>query len=687
MPNDAAPAQPAPGADAPARIAHAWPTHGLSFGADYNPEQWPEDVWLEDMALMREAGVNLVSVGIFSWGLLEPEEGVYDFGWLDRVLDLLHEHGIGVDLATPSAAPPVWLHRAHPEILPVTADGRRYTQGSRETWCPSSPVVRAHATRMARVLAERYGTHPAVRMWHVSNELACHNGRCYCDVSAAAFRDWLRARYASVDELNDAWGTAFWGQHHTSFDQVLPPRMTTTTGNPGQQLDFDRFTSDEFVTHLRAEADVLHEVTPHLPVTTNYMVIGPFNAIDYAAMTPHLDLVANDHYLWSQDPEAWADLAFSADRTRGLAQGGPWLLMEHSTSAVNWQGRNLAKGPGEMLRNSLAHVARGADGVLFFQWRAARAGAETFHSAMVPHAGPDSALFRDVVALGATIGRLAEVHGSVVEPAQVALLWDTQAWWAAERGAHPTSDLRYLDQAQRLHRALLDAGVAVDVLPVGAPLDAYRVVLVPTLYLASDDTAARVAAVVERGGHVLVTYFSGIVDEADRMRLGGYPGAFRDLLGVRVEEFAPLGEGGAVSLSDGATGHVWTERMTAPDAQVLATYVDGPSAGGPAVTRRTAPDGGTAWYVSTRLDPAATARLLDDVLATAGVRPVAATVPGVEVVRRVGDGTSWLFAINHTARDVVLPVGGTDLVTGGEHAETTVVPAHGVVVLREVTKG
>lgn len=665
------------------RWAGPWPTDGMAFGADYNPEQWPEEVWADDVALMKQAGVNLVSVGIFSWGQLEPAEGQYDFGWLDRILDLLHDAGIGVDLATPSAAPPVWLHLAHPEMLPVDADGVRHTQGSRESWCVSSPVIREHSVRIARTLAERYGQHPAVRMWHVSNELACDNGRCFCDVSASAFRDWLATRYADVDALNLAWGTAFWGQRYASFEQILPPRRTTSSRNPGQRLDFERFSSDAFVAHLEAEAAVLREVTPDLPVTTNYMVMGGFNRIDYTATTPLIDIVSNDHYLWAEDPSGWAELAFSADRARGLAGGDPWVLMEHSTSAVNWQPRNLAKEPGQMLRNSLQHVARGADGVLFFQWRQSRAGAEKFHSGMVPHVGADSALFREVIDLGATLGRLAEVQGSVVETARVALLWDTQAWWAAELDAHPTVDLNYLDLPRRLHRALVDAGVAVDVLPASAELDGYDIVLVPTLYLAPPDLSDRLSAVVANGGQVLVSYFSGIVDDSDRVLLGGYPGAFRDLLGVRVEEFAPLRERGTVRLSDGTTGEVWTERLTATDAEVLATYTDGPAAGGPALTRRAADGGGGAWYLSTRLDGLSLAALVDRLVDAAGVAPLVTRPGGLEVVRRTGESGSWLFAINHTGTDLPLQADGFDLVRAVPHRAGDVVAARGVAVLRE----
>ncbi|MFZ5850512.1 MAG: beta-galactosidase [Actinomycetota bacterium] len=668
-------------------MTRSWPAvpPGLAYGADYNPEQWPEHVWAEDRALLQAAGVNLLSVGIFAWARLEPAPGRYDFGWLDRVLDGLHEAGVAVDLATPTAAPPAWFFQAHPEALPVAADGTRRWPGSRQTFCPSSPAYRTAAVGIARALAERYAEHPALVLWHVHNEYGCHNAHCYCDTSAAAFRRWLQRRYGDLDRLNAAWGTAFWGQHYGDWAQILPPRATGTFGNPTQQLDFARFSSDELRDCLRAEAAVLREVTPDVPVTTNFM-LPSFKHLDYFAWAGEVDVVSNDHYLRAEDPDRHVDLALGADVTRGVAGGGPWLLMEHSTSAVNWQPRNVAKQPGEMLRNSLAHVARGADGVCFFQWRASRAGAEKFHSAMVPHAGTDTKVWREVVALGAGLRRLAEVPGSVVDAA-VALLWDWPAWWAMELPAHPSVDRDYLGEVRRQHAALWRAGVTVDVRPPEADLSAYRLVLVPSLYLVTDAAAANLRRFVAGGGHALVTYFSGIVDEHDHIRLGGYPGAFRDLLGVRVEEFFPLPAGSTVRLDDGAQADQWTERVHLAGAAAVARYADGPVAGGPAVTRHPVGDGatqGAVWYLSTRLAAPALADLLARVTREAGVAPAAAVPPGVEAVRRRHpDGRSYLFLVNHTEAAASIPAQGLDLWTGTSWPGPVTVPAGEVVVLRE----
>ena len=365
----------------------------------------------------------------------------------------------------------------------------------------------------------------------MSNELGCHNGRCWCDVSAAAFRRWLADRYGDIEKLNDAWGTTFWSQHYATFDEVLPPRITPAVPNPTQQLDFARFSSDALLDYHRAERDVLRQHST-VPVTTNFMISEHQSEQDYFAWAPDMDVVSQDHYLDHRLPHPRAEQAFADDLTRGVA-GGSWLLMESATSAVNWQPVNVAKRPGELLVDSLRHVARGADGVGFFQWRASRAGGEKYHSALVPHAGPDSARFREVVALGAALKAIGEVAGAPVA-ADVALLWDWNAWWACDQDSHPSGELRYVDAPQRWHRALTELGATVDVVHPSADLSAYRLVVVPTLYLCSDALAPALEGVVARGGHVLVTYFSGIVDEHDHVRLGGYPGAFRALLGVRV---------------------------------------------------------------------------------------------------------------------------------------------------------
>ncbi|UBU09835.1 beta-galactosidase [Nonomuraea gerenzanensis] len=633
---------------------------GIAYGGDWNPEQWSEETWEQDVALMREAGVNRVSVGIFSWSSLEPVEGVFDFGWFDRVMDLLAENGIGANLATPTASPPPWFSDAYPQALPVDADGRRLHHGSRQGFCPSSPIYREKALRIAEQVALRYRDHPALALWHVHNEYGCHNARCYCDTSAAAFRAWLRARYDTLDALNEAWGTAFWSQRYSDWAQILPPRATPSFPNPGQQLDFRRFSSDALVELYRAERDLLRQLTPDVPATTNLMA-GAHWDMDCWAFAAELDVVSTDHYLIGARRERHIDLAFAADYARSLNGGRPWLLMEHSTSAVNWQPRNLAKAPGELRRNSLSHLARGADGIMFFQWRQSRAGAEKWHSAMLPHAGTDTKIWREVVALGAELAGLGDVAGSTVT-ADVALLLDHSSVWAQDHPAQPTAELDPVEEAKRWHAALWRAGVTCDLAHPEGDLSGYRLVVVPQLYLVSDEGAANLEEFARRGGAVVVGPYSGIVDEHDRVRLGGYPGAWRDLLGVSVEEFLPLDA--PIRLASGATGSVWSEAARVTTAKVLDTYATGE----PAWTRNEFGDG-FAHYLTTLLDDAALAEVLATACREAGVAAAAAGVPGLEVVRRSHpDGRSFLFAINHTAEDadVTLDGGRTVTVAAGD---------------------
>ena len=672
-------------ADLAEPAAFPWIAEGFALGGDYNPEQWPAEVWAQDVELMQRAGVNSVNLGVFSWGLLEVADGVFEWDWLDQVLDLLHAGGIGVNLATPTAAPPTWLLTAHPEIATVDERGVRTGQGARLAWSPSSATFRHYALRMVRALAQRYGEHPALRLWHVSNEIGNENGRCYSAETALAWQDWLRERYGDVERVNAAWGTAFWGHHYTAFEQLQPPRYSRSGHNPGLLLDFERFTSDALLGHYLAERAVLREITPHVPVTTNFMVMRDPGIADYGRWAEEVDLVANDHYTIGADPLRHTELAFSADRARGMAHGRPWLLIEHSTSAVNWQQVNRAKGPGELVRNSMSHIARGADGALFFQWRMSTAGAEQYHSGIVTHAGTATKVFREVEQLGSILRAIRPVLGSVVEPARVALLFDHDAAAALRSGRKPSALLTPTDLPIALHRAFSTRGIAVDVVPPAVDADGYDgydLVVVPTLYLATDATAAALTAFVERGGHVLVSYFSGIVDETNRVRAGGYPGAFRELLGVRVEEFFPLLESESVTLDNGATASLWTELLELDGAKALAHLASGELAGTPALTRHQVGTG-TATYLATRPDDAGLLALVDELVALAGVAPVAVTQPGLEVVRRVGDAGSYLFAINHTSGPLDVRASGTDLVTGTAHTGTVPVPAGGVVVLDE----
>ena len=627
---------------------------------------------------MAEAGVNFLTVGVFSWASLEVSPGVFEWGWLDRVMDDLAAAGIAADLATATASPPPWFSQANPQTLPVLADGTTLWWGSRQAFCPSSPVYREAAVNLAGEIARRYASHPALAMWHVHNEYGCHNAACYCDVSAGAFRAWLADRYGDLKALNEAWGTAFWSQRYTAWDQVIPPRRTGTFSNPGQKLDWARFCSDELLACCVAEISVLKQVTPDVPVTTNMMSL--FKPLDYQRWSDHLDFISNDHYLLNFLERPEADLSLSGDLMRSLA-GGPWWLMEHSPSAVNWQPFNLAKPPGQLVRNSLTHVARGADAVGFFQWRASQAGAEKYHSAMVPHAGRDTKVWREVVSLGAKLASLSEVVGSRVE-AKVAILHSWESWWAAELDAHPTMAVDVAGHIRAWHSALWDINVTTDVVSPGSQLDGYDLVIAPNLYLLTDDQASNLAAFVHGGGTAVVTYFSGIVDSDDHVRLGGYPGMLRELLGVVVEEFFPLAPGETVALSDTTSGSVWSELGRAAGAEVLAEFAEGPVAGCPALTRNAFGDG-SAYYLATHLSGEHLASFARRVVAEAGVKPAAETPKGVEAVRRVSSEASYLFLLNHTDQPAEVEVDGLELLSGERVEGTLKVAPGGVGVVRE----
>lgn len=653
-------------------------TSAIRFGGDYNPEQWDRETWLEDIELMREAGVNLVSVGIFSWALLEPREGEYDFSFLDEVLDLLAGAGIDVDLGTPTTVPPAWFWKKYPHARPVTRDGLPLGFGSRGIVSPSSPEYRRAAAAIAERLAERYAHHPAVVMWHVHNEYGAPVSDSYDEASVLNFRRWLTARYGSVDALNRAWGTTFWGQVYGSFDEVDAPRTSASVSNPAHRLDYGRFSSDALLECFILERDAIRRHASQ-PITTNFMATS-CPSVDYWRWAPEVDVVSNDHYLTASRLDAHVMLAMDADFTRSLAAGKPWLLMEHSTSAVNWQPRNVAKRPGELARNSVSHLARGADGILFFQFRASRFGAEKFHSAMLPHAGRSSRVWREVVGLGELLGGVSELRGSRVE-ASVAVVWSTESFWAQDLEWRPSVDVSHRERVEAFYAELWKLGVTVDFVHPSHDLSGYRAVFAPSLYLLDEASSANLRAYVEGGGTLAVSYFSGIVDEHDAVPAGPFPGRLRDVLGLSIEEFQPLREGGRVAVTGGSSGTVWTDEIVLEGAEAVEHYIDGPAAGLPAITRNALGDG-AAWYVSTKLDGAHLGAFVDDVLTDAGLEVVPPPTGLERVVRVAADGTRFVVAINHAASDVVIDAAGTDVATGEATDGATRVPAGGVRVIR-----
>ncbi|MEY4993588.1 MAG: hypothetical protein RIS82_710 [Actinomycetota bacterium] len=619
----------------------------LQYGGDYNPDQWSRDVWLEDVTLMREAGVNLVTLGVFAWANIEFAEGDYHFDWLDEIFELLHENGIGVDLATATASPPAWLTVKYPEVLPVTASGTRLSHGGRQGYCASSPIYRERAKALAEQLAKRYGNHPALKMWHVNNEYGCHNPMCFCDVSAASWRRYLRERYGALDELNKAWGTSFWSQRYHHWDEILPPRQTPdgTYPNPSMMLDYYRFSNDEILSLFTMERDAIRAVDPLHPITTNFMTMKHTKFMNYWKWAEEVDFVSTDHYLIADDVDNHIDLAFEADLTRGWAKGKPWLLMEHSTSAVNWQNVNLAKLDGQMLKNSLSHVARGSEGAMFFQWRASVSGSEKFHSAMVSHTGTDSRTWRNVVELGEKLAELSDVTGTDTEPAQVAIMFDYESWWALSQKNLPSDNIDYTHLAHEWYATLWQLGVRVDFVSPkasAAELSKYPLVLAPMLYLMSEQTEAQLIEYAENHGSLVVSYFSGISNERDTVKLGGYGGKLvREILGVFVEEFSPLLPEATQVLSNGMAAHRWSEVSEARGAQVLASFTDGAASGSVAIAKRQGSK--PSWYLATSLEQQSLRNFFTQVVQE--LQLVTAGGNGVEVVKR----GSRVFEIDHNS--------------------------------------
>lgn len=527
------------------------PQGSIAYGADYNPDQWERDYWTEDYRLMQEAAVNLVTPAVFSWAKLEPEEGKYNFAWLQTVLDNLAQIGIGVDLATATASPPVWLARRYPDSLPRIADGTVLGFGSRQQYCLSSPAYKAAAIKLVTRLAEEFGNHPAIKLWHIGNEFGCHVWECFCERCEQEFQLWIKDKYKNITALNKAWHTSFWAQEYADFSQIYAPRVVPAIKNPGQLTDWRRFSNAQLLNLFCAEAEILRKITPIIPITTNFM--GDFSATNYAEWAKHVDVISDDSYPEPADPAAAAQVAYVSDLMRGIGtervgettkfgtlapNPRSFLLLEQTTSTVQWRTYNSAKRPGQFLLWSIQRWSKGADGIMQFQWRASPAGSEQIHGAMVPHTGTKSMIWKEVVELGQTLKNIPAYGDKSWGLAQVAVVMDWDSEWIRQY-AVGLAKSEWMQSVRQWHRTAWEAGYSVDIVRPQTEISGYQVVIVPELYGINLEFRDNLKRALEAGSKIIVVGPTGVVNKDGHIWTEGYLGPLQDVIGVSVVDQRP----------------------------------------------------------------------------------------------------------------------------------------------------
>lgn len=673
--------------------------HVMLHGADYNPEQWAHDeaIFEEDLRLMKKAKVNVMSVGIFSWAKLEPEEGIFDFKWLDTIINRLYDNGISVFLATPTGARPTWMSEKYPEVLRVTKERQRNLHGMRHNHCYTSPVYREKTTLMNTKLAERYSAHPAVLGWHISNE---YGGDCHCDYCQQAFREWVEAKYETLDALNHAWWTTFWSHTYTSFSQVESPAPHGEQFVHGQNIDWKRFVTDQTLDFYRHEVKPLKEKNSNIPVTANFMEL--FEGLNYDRFKDDLDIVSWDSYpTWhfaSDDLEVASYTAMNHDWFRSLKDGQPFLLMESTPSLTNWQEISKLKKPGMHHLSALQAVAHGSDSVQYFQWRKSRGSSEKFHGAVVDHVGHEhTRVFKDVTAVGTSLEALSEVVGTRID-AKVALIFDTENRWAVNDAQGPrNSGVHYEKTVLEHYRALVAQGVNVDVISSERDLSTYTLVVAPMLYMVKSGIGEKIEAYVEEGGTFVSTYWSGIVNETDLTYLGGFPGPLRKTLGIWSEEIDALSDGeyNQASALKGnelmLNGRYRIKELCdlahTETATSLMTYDQDFYRGYPALTVNQLGKG-QAFYQAARFELDFQCDFYCQLIDTLGItRALETDLPeGVSVSRRESDQAAYIFVMNFNQRPVTLALKETfeEVLTKETLSGRLSLAAFGVAVLKQV---
>lgn len=670
-----------------------WKTDKIAYGGDYNPEQWPEETWEEDMRLLKLAHINTLTLNVFSWASLQPSEDEYRFEKLDKIMELAKSHDMNVCLATSTAAHPAWMAKKYSEILRTDFNGIKRKFGARHNSCPNSPVYQKYSVRLAEKLAERYQKYSNIIGWHISNE---YGGECYCENCEKAFRVWLRERYGTLDELNRVWNTAFWGHTFYDWDEIVLPDHRTEHFTENKtvaqtiSIDYRRFNTDSILRCFQLEYRAVKKYTPDIPVTTNLME-GTYKALDYRKWGKYMDFISWDNYPSNSD--SFRRIALNHELMRGVGSGKPFVLMEQTPSSQNWQPVNSLKRPGVMRLWSYQAVAHGADAVLFFQLKRSIGSCEKYHGAVIDHVGNENTrVFREVTKLGAELEMLGEEILGSTQKAETALMFDWENWWAVEYSAGPSVDLKYTDEIMNYYTALHRHNIPVDLIGEEDELSGYKLVIAPVLYMTKPGVDARIREFVKNGGTFITTFFSGYVDENDLVIIGGYPGRLRDILGIWVEEIDALPENSSNSFvydGEAYSARMLCDIMHLEGAKSLAEYQEDFYAGLPVITCNSFGEG-QAYYVGTRSEEGFYDKLIAGICEGQRIHPVAETPSAVEATERYRDKERYLFLLNHgdKTEKISVPQACVDLLTSKAYEEKgqLELAAKGVAILKWMEK-
>lgn len=674
----------------------------IIHGGDYNPEQWKDTpgIWDEDMRLMKLAHCNAMTVGIFSWVNLEPSEGNFTFDWLDEILNRLAENNAYAILATPSGARPAWMSQKYPEVLRTAPNRIKNLHGERHNHCYTSPVYRQKTALINWKLAERYKAHPALLMWHVSNE---YSGECHCELCQGAFRQWLKDKYGNdLDKLNHEWWTGFWSHTYTDWSQIEAPAPHGERGLHGMVLDWKRFVTHQTLDFMKNEIKPLKEITPDVPVTTNFM--GTYPGLNYWKLAEAVDVVSWDNYPdWHGKEADWQTAcrtAFVHDINRSLKGGKPFLMMESTPSLVNWKEVNKLKRPGMHLLSSIQAVAHGSDSVQYFQWRKSRGSSEKFHGAVVDHCGHEfTRVFSDVTQVGQVLKKLDDIAGTTVKP-EVAVIYDWENRWAIDELQGLRSNNRddkrdYQLTCLKHYEAFWKNGVAMDVVDMDSDFSSYRLLIAPMLYMNRPGVAERIESFVENGGTFVATYLSGMVNENDLCFLGGFPGPLRKILGIWSEEIDTLYDrdvnlviptsGNPFKLKEKYEARIYCELIHTETAEALASYGGDFYTGRPALTVNNM-GRGKAYYIAFRNDNDFLLDFYGSLISDLKIRKTLdVELPeGVTVQLRTDGEREYIFVLNFTEKEQKIGLGRlemTDLLTAEKTTGQILLEGYGFKIL------